>query len=145
MGAAILANVKSILPWVKPAAWRMASAGDVFVRAIAYRDRNTSIGRISTGEVLPRGIELLFEAVTSTGVLYNSKDFEVQWQVVNTDHAAWEKKALRGGFYPSEKDKRGVRWEKTEYRGIHWIEAFVIRKRDRACTARSGRFFVVIE
>jgi hypothetical protein len=145
VGAAILANVKSILPWVKPAAWRMASSGDVNVRATAYRDRTTSMGRISTGQVLPRGIELLFEAITSTGVSYNSKEFEVQWQVVNTDHAAWEKKALRGGFYPSEKDRRGVRWETTEYRGIHWIEAFVIRKRDRACTARSGRFFVVIE
>jgi hypothetical protein len=146
LGTSILANVKTALPWLKAVAWRIVSQGNVNIRATAYRTRkvsNSLIGRVVSGQVLPRGIEILFEAISSTGILYNSKDFEVQWQVVNTDHAAWEKKQLRGGFYPS--DTRGIRWESTEYRGIHWIEAFVIRRRDRVCTARSGRFFVVIE
>jgi hypothetical protein len=146
LGTAILANVKTALPWLKPAAWKMVSQGNVAIRATAYRSRkdlNSLIGRIVSGQIVPSGIDIQFEAISSTGVLYNSKDFDVKWQVVNTDHEAFEKKALRGGFYNS--DTRGIRWEATEYRGIHWIEAFVILKRNRVCTARSGRFFVVIE
>ena len=124
----------------------MSPQGNVAIRAAAYRTKGDStslISRVVSGQILPSGIYIQFEAVSSTGILYSSKDFEIKWQVVNTDHEAWEKKALRGDFYKS--DTRGIRWETTEYRGIHWIEAFVIRKRDRVCTARSGRFFVVIE
>jgi len=146
MGTAILANVKTALPWLKPAAWKMVNQANVAIRATAYRSRNDTnslISRIVSGQIVPSGIDIQFEAVSSTGILYNSKDFEVKWQVVNTDHEAFVKKALRGGFYNSE--PRGIRWEATEYRGIHWIEAFVILKRNRVCIARSGRFFVVIE
>jgi hypothetical protein len=67
----------------------------------------------------------------------------VQWQVVNSDEDAWRANGLRGGFYESK--PRGVRWETTEYRGVHWVQAFVVRKRDRLCVGRSERFFVIIE
>ncbi len=77
------------------------------------------------------------------GTPFGARDFDIRWQVVNTDKAAGYAKALRGGFYKS--DDAGRRWERTEYRGAHWIEAFVIRKRDKVCVGRSGRFFVIIE
>src|SRR5258708_7028104 len=103
IGTAVLAKVKTVLPWLQTMPWRMANQGNVAIRAAAYRDRNKSslLGAVSSGQLLPRGIELFFEAVSFTGILYNSKDFEVQWQRVNTDPAACQKKHLRGGFYPS--------------------------------------------
>jgi hypothetical protein len=93
------------LPWLKPAAWKMVSQGNVAIRATAYRSRNdlnSLIGRIVSGQIVPSGIDIQFEAISSTGILYNSKDFDVKWQVVNTDHEAFEKRALRGGFYNSD-------------------------------------------
>ena len=135
---------------MKPPPWRMQGNNTVLIRATAHRDRTGArpVGPIQSGEVVPKQIEIYFEALTPTGVPFTSKDFEVQWQVVNTDRYAWNEaglRGLRGGFYASEKDKRGVRWETTEYRGVHWIQAFIIRRRDKTCVGRSERFFVVIE
>ncbi|NEP53670.1 MAG: hypothetical protein F6K65_34660 [Moorea sp. SIO3C2] len=50
---------------------------------------------------------------------------------------------MRGGLEKSS--ERGVRWESTSYRGAHWVEAFVISRRDGRCWGRSGRFFVVVQ
>jgi hypothetical protein len=87
---------------------------------------------------------MLFEALAGNGVPFGStRDYQVHWQVVNTDHDAYYAKALRGGFYPS--DKPGRKWERTLYRGIHWVQAFVVRKRDGRCVGHSDRFFVVVE
>ena len=69
--------------------------------------------------------------------------YKVHWRVVNTDKEAANAGNLRGEFNPSEPD--GTRWERTLYRGAHWVEAFVIRTRDGACVGQSERFFVVIE
>jgi hypothetical protein len=74
---------------------------------------------------------------------YSSKDYEVQWQVVNTDREAIQANQLRGGFYRS--DSPGKKWEHTKFRGIHWVQAFVVRKRDGRCVGKSDHFFVVIE
>jgi hypothetical protein len=38
-----------------------------------------------------------------------------------------------------------MKWERTAYRGIHWVQAFVVRNRAKACVAQTDRFFVVIE
>jgi hypothetical protein len=150
IGRQVLTHVKANLPWMKPVVWRMQPHNTVIVRATAHRDRTGThpISGMQSGEILSKGIELYFEALTQTGVPYASKDHEVQWQIVNTDRDAWHDagwRGLRGGFYPSEKDRRGVRWETTQYRGVHWIQAFVIRRRDHVCVGRSERFFVVIQ
>jgi hypothetical protein len=93
---------------------------------------------------VPKDKHILFEAFTGNGMpLSPLREYQVQWQVVNTDHDAYYARQLRGGFYRS--DKPGKRWERTEYRGIHWVEAFVIGKRDGKCVGHSDRFFVVIE
>lgn len=68
--------------------------------------------------------------------------YSIRWQVVNTGHAAAQAGQPRGDFYePNDPDKR-VRWESTEYRGTHWVEAFVLR--EGVCVARSGKFYVKI-
>jgi hypothetical protein len=144
-GRQVLAYVPQTVAWMKPEPWRVVSNNFVCIRAIAHRDRtgNRPIRALQSGDLLEKGLELRFEAVTATGMPYAAKDQEVQWQVVNSDREAWNEDALRGGFYRS--DPRGVRWEHTLYRGIHWVHAFVIRKRDSACIGRSDRFFVIIE
>jgi hypothetical protein len=144
-GDRILAHVPQIVPWMKPAPWRTTTNNPVAIKATTHYDRsgNRPIGPIRSGELLKKGIEIRFEAMTATGMPYSAKDQVVQWQVVNSDRDAWNADGLRGGFYRSQ--PRGVRWETTKYRGVHWVQAFVIRKRDRACIGRSDRFFVVIE
>ena len=59
---------------------------------------------------------------------FSAADYDVRWRVVNTDQEAAQARGLRGGFYKS--DAPGARWESTAYHGAHWVEAFVIRKRD---------------
>jgi hypothetical protein len=49
---------------------------------------------------------------------------------------------MRGEFYAG--DGPGVRWERTRFRGVHWVEAFLVNRRNRRCVGRSGPFFVVI-
>ena len=73
---------------------------------------------------------------------FSTADYDVRWRVVNTDQEAAQARGLRGGFYKS--DRPGARWESTAYHGAHWVEAFVIRKRDNICIGQSDRFFVVI-
>lgn len=144
-GTRALASVPETFPWVKPAPWVPGGNQSVQIRATAHKDRTgpQSLGAFQSGQLLRKGLQLRFEAVTQAGVPYTGRDAAVQWQVVNTDRDAFEDDGLRGGFYGS--DPRGVRWETSSYRGIHWVQAFVIRKRDRKCIGCSARFFVVIE
>ncbi|MBX7198328.1 MAG: hypothetical protein K1X51_03035 [Rhodospirillaceae bacterium] len=146
MGRAILAQVPRTLPWVKPAPFKIVTQqlAGVSIRATRYdrRDGNP-LGAITSGSVVPKHTQILFEALASNGVPLIARDFVVQWRVVNTDRDALTAHALRGGFYSSHKP--GRRWETAEYRGVHWIEAFVLRKRDNMCVGYSDRFFVIIE
>ena len=146
-GRSLLRQVPAVLPWVKPAPFRFAPDDRqlvVTVRASKSLSRvlSSTSSAIVSGDVLPKGRELLFEAVGQHGLPFG-KEYRVQWQVVNTDQAARSALSLRGGFYSS--DKLSQRWETTQYRGVHWVQAFVVRQRDKVCVGQSDRFFVVIE
>lgn len=146
VGSTILSRVRTALPWVKTPPWQGATSGkvQVTVQATVHEKENgPSLGEISSGAILPKRKAILLQALTSMGIPLSSKEFRVQWQVVNTDKEAIRANQLRGGFYPS--DGRAKRWEHTQYRGVHWVQAFVVRKRDGRCIGRSERFFVVIE
>lgn len=146
IGRSLLASVKTDLPWIKPAPFVIGrDALTVEIRATLHMSENSpTLGPIYSGQVLQKGRHIRFEAVSQTGVPYAGRDFEVQWQVVNTDSdAAAEPDGLRGGFYRSK--PRSVKWECTKYRGVHWVQAFVISKRSGASVGRSSRFFIVIE
>jgi hypothetical protein len=147
VGRGILTAVRQSLPWVKSPPWSEAKQGrlSVQVRASLHQTQGgQSVRPIESGELLPKNMHLLFDAIAGNGVPFGtSKDYQVHWQVVNTDHDAYHDRALRGGFYRSE--KTGKRWERTLYRGIHWVQAFVVRRRDGRCIGHSDQFFVVIE
>lgn len=97
---------------------------------------------ITSGAIIAKEREIRFLALQPNGLPFPANDCDVRWRVVNTDTEAAKHNQLRGGFYPS--DSPGVRWESTRYRGAHWVEAFVVRRRTRTVIGKSDRFFVVI-
>jgi Second Messenger Oligonucleotide or Dinucleotide Synthetase domain/Adenylyl/Guanylyl and SMODS C-terminal sensor domain len=144
-GTSVLSNLPLALPWVKSPPWQMANnTGTVIVRATAHdREGGPSVGELPSGTVIPKGRGIYFQAMSPTGMPYSPSEYDVKWQVVNTDREAANANALRGGFYGSK--PAGRRWERTLYRGVHWVQAFVVLKRSGRCIGRSDRFFVVIE
>jgi hypothetical protein len=69
--------------------------------------------------------------------------YTVKWRITNTDMAARNAKSLRGEIYSSQ--SHGQRWEQLSYRGVHMVEAFLIRKSDERQIGSSSIFYVVIE
>ncbi len=64
---------------------------------------------------------------------------EVYWQVVNTGAHAREKGQLRGGI-----EYGGlVKWERSLYTGVHWVECYLVDSVNRECVGKSDPFFVV--
>lgn len=145
-GQVVLAQVKWRLPWVKIPPWRVSLNQQVVISATGHTEKyGSAVAQLHSGQVLKAGLHLRFEAIGQGGQRYSGSAslHDVQWQVVNTDKEAQRMNGLRGGFEKSAPP--AVRWEVTQYHGVHWIQAFVIRRRDRACVGRSERFFVVIE
>jgi hypothetical protein len=91
---------------------------------------------------LPKDHWLKFETRTGTGTPL-SGDYAVHWRVTNTDKEAGSANCLRGGFY--ECNDGPSRWERLQYRGVHTVEAFVVRKRDQVLVSQSEPFYVVIQ
>jgi Adenylyl/Guanylyl and SMODS C-terminal sensor domain len=90
----------------------------------------------SNSSALPKHVDLDFEVDTNV-----PKPFKVHWQVVNTGEEAYRAGQLRGDFYDSSSSGRS-RTESTAYRGMHWVEGFVVK--DGVCVARTGEFVVNI-
>jgi hypothetical protein len=91
---------------------------------------------------LQKGCSAQFTAVNGFGVPF-PPDYAVKWRVTNTDKDAYSAGQLRGDFYVS--DRGTSRTEYLKYRGVHLVEAFLIRKRDNRLAGKSEPFFVVIE
>lgn len=89
------------------------------------------------GRPLPKNVWLKFALVTDTPPPYG-----VRWQVVNTGKEAAEAGQLRGTFYEGNGTAKTLHWERTAFRGTHWVETFVIK--DGVCVAKSGRVPVKI-
>lgn len=116
------------------------------IRVIAARaytsEHGDRIRSVANLEPLNAGRWLKFAAGNNVGVPFPA-EYEVKWRVTNTDEAAYVAKALRGDFYKSEDG--GTRMEQLTYRGVHFVEAFVIRKSDKILLGKSSPFYVVIE
>lgn len=138
------------VPWAEKPPWEMRNNN-----AASIRGRwNTSEHGINwrdfpnDGPALDKNLYLRFFGETDVPPPY-----QVYWQVVNTGTDAVTKGCLRGQIIPSgsvgpsglrsttmmEKPSRN---ERTLYRGMHWVEFFVVR--DGVCLARSGPFVVNI-
>ena len=145
-GATVLDGLISPkLPHVERLPWRLEQrlSITVIVTEVPANKSNSHIRFLRSGEVINKNLWIRFEACNHNRFSLPINDFDVHWQVVNTDQEAADADALRGDFYRS--DKPGVRWESTSYHGAHWVEAFVVSKRTGTCWGRSGRFFVVIQ
>lgn len=133
------------LPYVRRPGWRLAANQlTVKVSAALYTgEYGTRLGAVSSVEPLHPGYWVKFTAANSMGVPFPS-DYKVKWRVTNTDKAAYEAHQLRGDFYDS--DSLGAsRMEHLKYRGVHFVEAFLVRKSDKRLVGQSQPFYVVIE
>lgn len=132
------------LPYVHRPKWRIASEQyTVRVSAELFMSRQGAcIRRVTSLEPVPSGRVIRFTATGSVGVPF-SGEFDVEWRVTNTGKAAYDAGALRGGFYRSSSGASRI--EDLLYRGVHFVEAFLVRKRDNRLCGTSEPFYVVIE
>lgn len=115
------------------ARWELPSWSTVGIQATS--DDGNIIKKIVSGEPLKKGLQLTFKAVHTTKTPYT-----VKWQITNTGTEARLKDCLRGDFYDS--DSLNTRIESTSYRGIHFVQCFIIKKGQ--CVAKSKEFIVRI-
>jgi len=145
LGARALPRGFNHLSHMQRPIWRTASqpSFSVAVMATLHAGKNGSrLGEARSLEPLPKSRWLRFVAVAGNGIPLG-RDFDVRWRVTNTDREAAAVGCLRGGFERS--DDGASRWEQLSYRGVHMVEAFVIRKRDNLLVAVSPPFYVTIE
>lgn len=135
------------LPHKQRPRWKVAATStfNVSVAASLHSGRN---GRwIETIDIdrrcpLPKQYWMQFQLRTSTGTPL-AGDYDIHWRVTNTDEEANRAGCLRGGF--ERANDGSSHWEQLAYRGVHTVEAFVVRKRDQHLVAQSAPFYVVIE
>ena len=144
LGAASLPAKLLKLPHVRRPTWRRAT--DQFALKVTGELRTSQYGAtvrpVSSAEPLQPGYWIRLTASNNFGVPY-SDDYKLQWRVTNTDKVAARADALRGDFYSS--NDGASRSERLEYRGVHFVEAFLVRKRDNRLVGQSEPFYVVIE
>ncbi|PRY04397.1 cyclic GMP-AMP synthase DncV-like nucleotidyltransferase [Paraburkholderia sp. BL25I1N1] len=133
------------LPHMRRPRWRVAAGGQLSVNV------DSQLWSARHGQQI-RSIQSLTPAQPGYWVRFNARNnlgfpfpdsYKVEWRVTNTDEAATRANALRGDYYRS--DEPFVRWERLSYRGVHMVEAFLIRKADDTLAGRSAPFYVVIE
>ena len=142
----------AVLPWefnrpphLTPPPWKQSASisGTVAVSAMWQAGQHNDQGRpVRAGEVLPHHGGLWFDVRINEGQPVPS-GYRVQWRITNTGAVAFVRRAMRGDFYsPTTGNKR---WEALEYRGVHIVEAFVIRMSDDTLVGQSAPFNVVIQ
>jgi hypothetical protein len=145
-GARVLPRGFDKKPYMEAAKWKDSGQNmAVQVRADLHRNRigTQFVRSVQPLEPLQPGYSLHFKAVNNVGGPFDSNAYKVMWRVTNTDEAAARENALRGRFEQPESDNS--RWEDLRYRGVHLVEAFVIRKRDDKIVGRSPAYRVMIE
>lgn len=126
---------------IEPENWHVERCLQINIQATVSTEKGRKIKRtMRSGQIIPTGRQIKFQASTPLSVLNN---FCVKWRVVNTGGYAFRNECLRGGF--CESAPPAVRHESTLYRGVHWVEAFVINPRTNKLVGKSERFFVLIE
>lgn len=143
-GRAALPERITRLPYVQRPKWRTASRSyHVKVSAeLLTEQKGRRLGSVTTLQPLPKGNSIRFTASNSVGLPFTSS-LKVQWRVTNTDLAAYDANSLRGDFYAS--DSGFSREEDLAYRGVHFVEAFLIGKSDNRLYGKSEPFYVVVE
>ncbi len=146
-GDSILPASFNRLPYMQAPQWKLAPNQKISVDIYASLHRNKlnnySIREVRSLEPLPAGFWLQFRATTTLGLPFTRAEYKIMWRVTNTDEEAARNNALRGRFEMSDSDNH--RWEQLQYRGVHLVEAFVLRKRDDRIVGQSTVFRVMVE
>jgi hypothetical protein len=145
-GARVLPATFDKKPYMEAPKWKPSGQNvTVVVRADLHRNNygTQKVRAVQPLEPLLAGLWLNFKAYTSTGLPFDPTDYKVMWRVTNTDEAAADHNELRGNFVNPENDNS--RWESLKYRGVHLVEAFVIRRRDDKIAGKSPAYRVMIE
>jgi len=132
------------LPHVQRPKWRAATTQyTVKVGAELYTGQyGNRMRSVTSLEPFQPGYWLKFTATNSVGAPFTT-DYKVKWRVTNTDKAAYDAQQLRGDFYDA--NSGASRMESLSYRGVHFVEAFLVRKSDNRLAGQSQPFYVVIE
>jgi hypothetical protein len=132
------------LPYVQRPKWRNAIQRlTVKVSAkLLVSKHGAYIRPVTSLEPLHAGHGICFTATSNFGLPFPG-NYKVKWRVTNTDTAAYDAHALRGGFY--ESDTGFSRSEALTYRGVHFVEAFLVGEGDNRLYGKSEPFYVVIE
>lgn len=145
IGRDALPNGFDRLPHMHRPKWKEATSGKLTVNVGAQRYHNRD-GKLMCSvrnlEPSPPGYWLRFNAINKMGSPFPDT-YKVMWRITNTDVVAEKANALRGDFYSS--NEHSVRWERLSYRGVHLVEAFLIRRSDNVQLGKSDPFYVVIE
>ena len=145
LGGAALPIGFDRLPHMRRPRWRMAPGARLTVNVGAQlwsARRGHEIYPLQSLMPAQPGYWVRFNASNNLRLPFPDT-YKVEWRVTNTDEAAQRANALRGDYYRS--DEPLVRWEQLSYRGVHMVEAFLIRKADDVQVGRSDPFYVVIE
>lgn len=129
--------------WRHAPRWRVSNLQMTATVAawLAPYERGRLLKRVASGEGLQPNQYLRFEAQLLGGA--DMGGYRTEWRVTNTGPVARTKKSLRGEFVSSS--PAHTRWEHLSFRGVHMVEAFVIRESDEYQVAVSKPFYVVIE
>lgn len=92
---------------------------------------------------LPKHRWIEFRALYSVDGVPLVHDYTVHWRVTNTGREAAAANCLRGGIIRA--NNVHSHWEQLLFRGVHVVEAFIVRKRDSVLVATSNPFYVTIE
>lgn len=146
VGAQVIPAKLRKLPHVHRPRWRRAqSALTVKVSARLLTARYGSfIRNVASAEPLQPGYGIRFTAANNVGAPFPD-EYAIWWRVTNTDKVAYGAGQLRGDFYKSDASTPMSRAEQLQYRGVHFVEAFVVRKSDERLIGQSDPFYVVIE
>jgi Second Messenger Oligonucleotide or Dinucleotide Synthetase domain/Adenylyl/Guanylyl and SMODS C-terminal sensor domain len=145
-GAKILPASFDKKPYMEAPRWKSSGQNvAVVVRSDLHRNNygTQKVRAVRPLEPLQPGYWLNFRAHTNIGLPFDPAEYKVMWRVTNTDEAAASHNELRGKFEKPESDNS--RWESLKYRGVHLVEAFVIRKRDDKIVGKSPAYRVMIE
>lgn len=134
------------LPHIERPKWRRAqNSYTVKVTGqLLNGEYGSSLGSVSSGQPLQPRYWIRFTAASNIGTPFPD-EYRVWWRVTNTDKVATAAGQLRGEFYKSDAGTPASRKEHLEYRGVHFVEAFLVRKSDDRLFGQSDPFYVVIE
>jgi len=144
IGANALPARLARLPYVERPKWRRATTQlTVKINANLYTGKyGNPIRQVASLEPLQHDNCIKFTAVNNVGAMFPA-EYTVKWRITNTDKAAYDADQLRGDFYVA--NTGASRMEHLSYRGVHFVEAFIVRKSDSRLFGQSTPFYVVIE